>query len=163
MTNRALQAMLKALPPMHRAMFLAVEPGDVIVIETPALLTVEQQESIRQLLKTVWPTNRALVLTGGMKLMIGTERNGDGHDADADADDEMAHPATLRLLTKAGADVVLADVVGWTRAQREEARTWALQMIDAQQQEPAGPTTRWPDHVSRAHRRRPPRAHKSRR
>lgn len=148
------------LPPISRVAFLTIAPRDVVVIESPAVLTPEQCDQIKRFLKVVWPKNRSLVLTGGMTLKIGTDQtegNGNGHPSSLppDIEDEMAHPATLRLLIKAGADIELADVTGWTRDQRERARTWALQELDIQKQ--GGPPARWPAHVKRAHRRRMPR------
>jgi hypothetical protein len=76
-----------------------------------------------------------------------------GTDCDNRLADEMP-PATLReLLAKAGADVTVADVEGWTTEQQLEARTWATEQLEATRLAKPGhaPSVRWPDHVSRAH------------
>jgi hypothetical protein len=73
--------------------------------------------------------------------------------AASDNDDDMA-PATLQqLLSKAGADVSLEDVEGWSTEQRDEAATWATDQIEASEKDKPGHHTsvRWPDHVSLAH------------
>jgi hypothetical protein len=157
MAPRIPAAVLKQWPRVSRIAYLTIAPRDVVVVEAPTELSRDQADQVRRLLKLMWPRNRALVLTGGMVLKIGTAAS-NGHPpapCDDDAVDEMSHPATLQLLRKAGADVELADVRGWTRTGREEARTWALQELDAQQQQ--GTPVTWPRHVARAHRRRAPR------
>jgi hypothetical protein len=73
--------------------------------------------------------------------------------AAADDDDEMAPAALQQLLSKAGADVSVEDVAGWTSELREEAATWASEQIEAKAKDKPGHHTsvRWPEHVSRAH------------
>lgn len=48
-----------------------VEPGDVIVVEVPGIMSQRQQDLVSAQLQAIWPHNRTLVLTNGMTLKIG--------------------------------------------------------------------------------------------
>ena|SRR5215471_4144704 len=72
----------------------------------------------------------------------------------ADAIEEMPHELTVAWLRKAGATNVTIDAVAtWSSDERDAARTWAFEQLDARDRDKPGHTTsvRWPEHVSRAH------------
>ena len=72
---------------------------------------------------------------------------------DPEEPEEMAPAAVRVLLAKAGADISVEQVVGWSQAQRLDAQTWAIAQIEANRRAESGNTisVRWPEHVSQAH------------
>jgi hypothetical protein len=81
---------------------------------------------------------------------------------DAAEGQTIALGALKEILGKAGADVSLEDIAGWTEDELEEAATWATETIQAHKEDPPGKHTSivWPDHVSLAHNGPELRAHR---
>jgi len=58
--------------PLPRAVRVTVEPGDVIVLESPCAVTPEQRDGLTRKLRDLWPMNTSLILDNGVTLKIGT-------------------------------------------------------------------------------------------
>lgn len=60
-----------ALPSLARLSRVVLEPGDVIVVECPGVLSAHQEWALTASLQRIWPTHAVLVLGDGKRLRIG--------------------------------------------------------------------------------------------
>lgn len=70
MNRREALAALVSLPASATVTRAAVTPLDVIVIESDEILSSDQIERIEYATKQVWPDNKVVVLSRGMRLKI---------------------------------------------------------------------------------------------
>lgn len=70
MNRREAIAALVSLPEITRISAAPVKPGDVIVVECDATMSDETAERIKAMLEQIWPAQRCIVLSDGLKLKV---------------------------------------------------------------------------------------------
>jgi pyruvate kinase len=58
---------------IEKVQVLDIKPGDVVVIKTEHFLVPRQRQTIVDLVASVFPENRVLVLDGGLELEVARE------------------------------------------------------------------------------------------
>jgi len=70
MNRREALATLVAMPEITRISRAAVKPTDVIVVETDHALSMEAIRNITSSLQQIWPDQRIVVMSEGLKLKV---------------------------------------------------------------------------------------------
>jgi hypothetical protein len=73
MNRRELLQSVLAIPAVKSIAVAQIGPRDVIVIESDELISEFARERITETLKQVWPDNKAVVLSGGLRMRIARE------------------------------------------------------------------------------------------
>jgi hypothetical protein len=78
MNRREAIAALISLPPSTRVTVATLKPTDVIVVESDQRITQDQAEHIKQIVESVWPGHKAIVLDSTLKIKFasGSSPNG---------------------------------------------------------------------------------------
>ena len=70
MNRRDALAALLALPAITAIEVATPQPDEVLVVETPTLLSQDEIERLGQQLQQIWPGRKVVVMEGGMKLRV---------------------------------------------------------------------------------------------
>lgn len=70
MTRDEAAAVLADIPEIARIECANLKPGDVIVVEADHPLSQDTCRRIEGLLRSIWPNQRTVVLTDGLKLKV---------------------------------------------------------------------------------------------
>jgi len=70
MTHDEAVAALEDMPDVVSVQKVGLQPGDVIVLRSPVFLGRETIHQMTQIMKSVWPDHRVVVLDAGLTLEV---------------------------------------------------------------------------------------------
>lgn len=70
MNRREALATLISLPELKRISVANLKAEDVIVIESDAIMSLEQAKSIKASLSPIWPGRKIVILSDGLKMKV---------------------------------------------------------------------------------------------